>query len=171
MNTATLPRRKMIMRWALALSLGVNLLFVGIFAGAAYRHAGGADVRGGEGPGMRNYATPYVHALPREKRHALHRSLRQGNGQAAPLSRDARRALYQQMLTVLRTDPFDPIAAQNVLTAQRDAILGVQSAAQSAWLVEVTQMAANERAAYADALENVLKRGPRKRRRNKSQDR
>ncbi|MGC1495880.1 MAG: periplasmic heavy metal sensor [Sulfitobacter sp.] len=171
MDVSKPPRRKRIMRWALALSLGVNLVFVGLFAGAAYRNAGGPGAPWrGEGPGMRNYATPYVQALPRETRRELHLGLRRGDGQAKPLSREERRALYQQMLSVLRADSFDPTAAKNVLSAQRDAILGVQSAAQAAWLDEIAQMDAPERAAYADELEKVLKRGPRKRRGNKPKD-
>ncbi len=170
MDVSKPPRRKRMMRWALALSLGVNLLFVSLFAGAAYRNAGAPGMRGGEGPGMRSYATPYVQALPRETRRALHHSLRSGDGKAKPLSRGARRALYQEMLKVLRADAFDPNAAEKVLSAQRDAILGVQSAAQSAWLVEVAKMTADERAEYADQLEKTLKRGPRQRKRSTPKD-
>ncbi|MGJ8627512.1 MAG: periplasmic heavy metal sensor [Sulfitobacter sp.] len=160
--------RKLNIRWVLAASLGLNLLFVGAFMGAAYRHAGAP--RGGEPPGMRSYATPYVLALPREKRRALFDALRGGDHGVVPLSRQERRALYAQMVVTLRTTPFDPVAAEGVLNAQRDAVLGVQSAAQSMWLKEVTDMGPGERATYADELEKVLKRGPRRPNRRKSRD-
>ena len=155
--------RKLDMRWMLAASLGLNLLFVGSFMGAAYRHVGGPGAPGGdEPPAMRSYATPYVLALPREKRRALFDALRGGDQGVAPLSRQERRALYAQMVTTLRATPFDPDAAEHVLSAQRDAVLGVQSAAQSMWLKEVTNMAPDERATYADELEKMLKRGARR---------
>lgn len=159
----TPQRRKRIMRWVLAGSLGLNLLFVGAFAGAAYRQAGGPAAPGGEAPGMRGYATPYVHALPRDTRRSLFQALHAGGKDAPHMSRKARRALYQRMVSVLRTAPFDPAAAEEVLSAQRDAVLGVQSAAQSLWLEKVTEMVPAERATYADELEKVLKRGPRHR--------
>ncbi len=162
--------RKPVMKWVLAASLGANLLFVGAFAGAAYRHAGGPGARSGEGPGMRSYATPYVQALPRETRRAMVQSLRGDTQGGAPLSRKARRALYLEMVSVLRATPFDPAAAENVLTMQRDAVLGVQSAAQSAWLAQVTAMAPDERATYADTLEKLLERGIKRPDRPKKRD-
>lgn len=160
--------RKPNMRWVLAASLSLNLLFVGSFVGAAYRHAGAPG--GGEPPAMRSYATPYVLALPREKRRALFDALHSGDHGVVPLSRQERRALYAQMVATLRATPFDPTAAEGVLSAQRDAVLGVQSAAQSMWLKEVTDMAPDERATYADELEKVLKRGPRRPNRRKNHD-
>ncbi|WP_254693226.1 periplasmic heavy metal sensor [Sulfitobacter sp. SK011] len=164
-------RRKWIMRLVLAVSLGLNLLFVGAFAGAAYRGAGGAGARNGEGTGLRGYAAPYVQALPRDKRRALFQALRDNRAGAAPLSRNARRALYQQMVSVLRATPFDPAEAEQVLGAQRDAVLGVHSTAQLIWLEEVTEMTPDERASYADDLEKVLARGPRRRDRPNKRDR
>ena len=155
-------RRRLNMRWVLAASLGLNLLFVGAFVGAAYREAGGPGASRGDGLMTRGYATPYVRALPREKRRALYQALRNGDQGGTRLSKDERRALYTQMVTALRATPFDPARATDVLNAQRDAVLGVQSAAQSAWLKAVTGMVPAERAAYADELENVLKRGARR---------
>jgi len=169
MDDHTPKRRRVKLRWVLAASLGLNLLFVGAFVGAAYRQAGGPGAYGG-GQMARGYATPYVQALPRETRRALHQTLRNGDQAGARLSKNARRELYAQMVAALRATPFDPAVATDVLSAQRDAVLGVQSAAQSVWLKEVTDMTPDERAAYADKLEKILKRGPRRPDRRKKRD-
>ncbi|MGJ8615458.1 MAG: periplasmic heavy metal sensor [Sulfitobacter sp.] len=166
----TPKRRRVNLRWVLAASLGLNLLFVGVFVGAAYRQAGGPGSHGDGAQMTRGYATPYVQALPRETRRALHQTLRNGDQAGARLSRKARRALYAQMIATLRATPFDPTAATDVLSAQRDAVLGVQSLAQSMWLKEVTDMTPDERAAYADKLEKILKRGPRRPDRRKKRE-
>jgi len=55
------------LRWALGLSLGVNLLVLGLVAGAVYRFDG---PHGGAMRHMRDYGTPYVMALPEERRRA-----------------------------------------------------------------------------------------------------
>jgi uncharacterized membrane protein len=158
-----MPRKpKRVMRWVLAGSLGLNLLFVGAFAGSTFR--GGGKNSDGERSAPRGYAAPYVHALPREKRQALFRELRQERSGEARDSGRARRAQYQEMVAVLRQVPFDPVAAERILGTQRDAVTNMQSTAQELWLKEVTEMAPEARATYADTLEKVLKRRPGKRR-------
>ena len=155
-------RGRRLLPWLLGVSLALNLLVIGAFAGAAYRHAGGPGARG-EPPGVRGYGSPYVQALPREARRELGRALR-GGSEGKAMSRAARRALYDEMLVALRRDPFDPAAAEAVLQAQRTAVDGVQRRAHSAWLAEIAGMDAAARADYADTLEEVLERGPRHRR-------
>lgn len=156
------PQRGKVMRWVLAGSLGLNLLFVGAFAGAAYRGGTGHGARVGQGDTARGYAAPYVRALPRESRKALFDALRQEQKSGPLLPRKARRALHERMVSVLRETPFDPAAAERVLTAQRDADLSVQSVAQKMWLKAVTDMDTQTRAAYADALEQALERRARR---------
>lgn len=149
-------------RWALVASLALNLIFIGLIAGAVYRQAGGPGARDhGGGPAARNYATPYVRALPREVRRALFRDLRR-SGSGMP-SRSERRALYDQVLTALRREPFDVSAVQGVLRAQGRVALELQTAAEGAWLAEVSAMSAQERAAYADRVAEELSRKPRRR--------
>ena len=78
------------------------------------------------------------------------------------MSRRARRAMYDQIIVALRADPFDPAAVRKVLDAQRRAALGVQDAGQAAWLAKITDMDSAARAQYADRLQQVLERGPRR---------
>ena len=103
------------LRWALGLSLGVNLLVLGLVAGAAYRFDG---PHGGAIRHMRDYGTPYVMALPEERRRAVFADARKGREDKS-VSRAARRALYQEALTAIRAEPFDPAEARRVLDLQR----------------------------------------------------
>jgi len=144
-----------ILRWALGLSLGLNLAVVGLVVGAAYRFDG---PHGGPMRHMRDYGTPYVMALPKERRHAVFMNARKGRDDKS-VSRTARRALYQEALTAIRADPFDVAEARRVLDLQRDATLTVQQTVQDAWLAELAKMPAEERAAYAIRVEEMLKHG------------
>jgi len=149
------PRYRRILRWALGLSLALNLLILGAVGGALWRHGGpGQGPRGGM-PGLHSYASPYVRALPAEARQDLHREMRAGM-QAQNASREARRAQYDEMLASLRAEPFDPAKAKAVLAEQGAAVATVQEAAHAAWLAQVASMSPEARGKYADALESQL---------------
>lgn len=155
MTEHTKPRRRF--RILLGLSLALNLLVVGIVAGAVWRSGGDRDGRWHRAPpSLQNYAEPYVRALPRAERRALHKAIRQSHPQSG---RAARREAYAAMLAALRAEPFAPDAVEGILKAQRDRVVSVQSAAQAQWMASVMAMSPAERAAYADRLEERLKRG------------
>lgn len=157
------PRLSRRVKVLLGASLALNLLFVGLIGGALWRNGGGDGPghRDG-GPSLQSYAAPYVQALPRAERRALHRSIRSAHPMAG---REARRAVYAQMLEVLRAEPFDPDAAQAMLDAQRDAVMALQETAQASWLQAVGAMTPGERTAYADRLEKRIERRARRARR------
>ena len=157
------PKASRKMRWALGLSLAVNLLFVGAIGGAVYRNAGGPGLDRHHAPELRSYGTPYVRALPRKDRRALFAGLKAGNGAVRP-SRSERRAQYDEMLAVLRADPFEVDAVRDILKAQGAAAYGMQTAAHIAWLDRISAMSEVERQSYADRLERELKKPKRKRR-------
>lgn len=149
-------------RWILGLSLGLNLVFVGLFAGAALRFSGGERQMEKPRMSVQGYAAPYVRALPNDARRALGRQLRaeeggRGNGRAA------RRQAYQQMVEALRAAPFDIVKVEALLSAQAQRASGAINTAQSLWLEQVAQMSPAERSAYVDRLIAILaKRGTRK---------
>jgi uncharacterized membrane protein len=147
------------MRWVLGGSIALNLVFIGLFAGAALRHVGGEAGAGPDHgkPNVRGYAAPYVQALPRETRRALGKELRKKDG-AKRIGREARKAMYRAMVEAVRADPFDASAVQDVLKAQSDATQDALSAAQTLWAEEITKMSAAQRASYADRLEDLLAR-------------
>jgi len=155
-NSTPKPRRRF--RILLAASLALNLLFVGLIAGAVWRGASG------KGPGQRvaglqNYAAPYVQALPREDRRAIQKGLRASH---PAMGRKARQAIYADMLGALRSTPYDAAAVEAVLQKQAELGASVLRSGQAAWLKAVSDMTPDARRAYADRLEERLKRGPRR---------
>ena len=146
------------LRWALGLSLGVNLLVLGLVAGAAYRFDGPG---GGAFGNMRSYGAPYIMALPEDARRAMFRDLRRDR-QDRSVSRAEHRAQYDEALDILRSDAFDPARLSAVLGDQRAVALDVQETVEQAWLAEISQMDADARAAYADQLQEVLEKGPKR---------
>lgn len=150
------PRTHRWLRVALGISLGVNLLVVGLIAGAAYRFHG---PQGGPRGAMHSYGTPYIMALPDDRRRAIFRNLRDTKADGG-MTRAERRALYDQVVAALRTVPFEVGQVTQVLDQQRTATLRVQEAAQAAWLAEIAGMTDADRAAYADRLQELLSRGP-----------
>lgn len=147
------PRTALWIKILLAVSLALNLMVIGLIAGVMVR--GGP--LGAKGPGM-GYAAPYVIALPREDRRAVFGAVRR-----SPDFRDrqARRADFQDMLRLLRAHPFDAEAARTILSRQAASVADVQATAQAAWLQVVIEMEPDARSAYADAIEEVLRKGRR----------
>lgn len=151
-------------RWVLGASLALNLLFVGLIAGAMLRHDGPRGA-GKPPPEMRGFGLPYMRALPKENRRALFDTLRDGG--YLPRRAD-RRAAFEEMVAAMRMQPFDASAAEAVLQGQADRLLIAQSAAQTEWLRLVSGMTDAERTAYADRMEERMeermRRGLRKER-------
>ena len=140
----------------LTLSLAANLAIVAMVAGFLLRGPG--PLRGG-GPGL-SYALPYIVALEKEDRRSVLRAVR--DNPDLP-DRRARRAHFDEMLTALQADPMDVDAVRTVLARQANGVAEVQAVAQAAWLERVRAMSPEDRSAYAARVEDVLRRGPRKR--------
>ena len=156
-DTPTKRRNGRGLKWALGLSLALNLIIVGFIGGAAWRFAGpdAPDHRWRNAP--ESYGTAFVRALPPRAQRQLHRSLRQEAGTLP--TRGERRALYEEMVSLLRAEPFDETAIQAIFARQAETAQRIQSRGQAAWLDIVRQMDAKERAQVADRLEEVLARG------------
>ncbi|WP_300014568.1 periplasmic heavy metal sensor [uncultured Roseobacter sp.] len=158
------PRISRRIKVILGLSLALNLAVVGLIAGTALRH--GDEKRGGpRSAGFGAYGLPYMIALPREERRSVIQAVRAGKKGDLP-DRAARRALYLETLAVLRASPFDAQALSDVVTSQAQTAIRVQQVAQDAWLEVVANMSDAERAAYAEEIEEVLRRGPKSRKRH-----
>ncbi|WP_299204852.1 periplasmic heavy metal sensor [uncultured Tateyamaria sp.] len=139
----------------LGLSLAINLGIAGLVGGVFL--SGGP--LGGKGPGM-GYAMPYVLALPQEDRRAVFGVVR-GNRDLP--GRGVRRAVYGEMVALLKADTFDRAAVTAILERQARGVEQVQSVAQDEWLDRVAAMSDEERRAYAERVEEVVaKGGPRK---------
>ncbi len=154
------PRTPRRIKWLLGVSLALNLAVVGLIAGAVLRHDGPGRAFA-RAPGAESYAAPYVTALPRAERRAIFRAVRNAAGADMP-DRAARRALYTDVIAALRSEPFEPAALKAALDAQKNASLAVQSSVQTEWLERVSAMSASQRADYAFAIEDILRRGPKR---------
>ena len=146
-------------RWVpivLALSLGLNLAVVAAVAGAAWRHKGPGEggLRSAKGGGA-----IYLQALPQEARRAVLGQLRSSRGPAFDAT---------PMIDALRQEPFDAEAAGRALEARRDRGLARSEAGHAALLGYIATMSAQERADYADRIEEISER--RKSKRMKKRD-
>jgi len=148
------------MRWVLGISLALNLVFVGLFAGAAFRYQrDGGDARMA-GPPVQSYGGQLARSLPRDARRTLLRGLR--SDEAGLPNRRERQAIYRQVLEALRAEPFDVARVEAIFATHGDVAQKVQNYAQTTWLALVAEMSADERYEVAYRLEEALRRPKRK---------
>jgi len=151
------PKRR---RWVMPLlftSLAVNLLIIGLVAGAFLSPDGPRK------PGNENQRAirgvlgePFFQALPRDERRAMVRDII-GNRDQFREGRDALRQRVESFLAELRSESFDRTEVERLLGQQRDAALRRQNFGETLLLDRLEAMTAAERSAYADALEARLK--------------
>jgi uncharacterized membrane protein len=146
---------------ALGLSLAINLAVAGLIAGALLR-PDGLPGRSDRAPGLNAFGAPYMMALPRSDRRKVLAAIRVRLAGEVP-DRQARRALFRDVLAGLRAEPFDRARLESAIARQAQTTIAVQAAAQKAWLDIVTDMSVAERLEYAYAVEEVLRRGPTRR--------
>ncbi|MBC2837094.1 periplasmic heavy metal sensor [Gemmobacter straminiformis] len=142
-------------RIALAVSVALNLLIVGLVAGAVLRDGGPR----GRMMGELDFG-PFTEALTREDRDAL----RQAFVERMPDMRDMRRQMrtdFAALLAALRAEPFDPAALREVMANQSSRMQERLQIGQSLMLERLEAMSPEARAAFADRLEERLRHGPR----------
>ncbi|MDX1742107.1 MAG: periplasmic heavy metal sensor [Ruegeria sp.] len=148
MSDQAKPKR----RWVtvlLSVSLALNLLVAGVALGTVYRVKGGEPDKAPPGFGPALYR-----ALPKEERKALRGELSERHIRDAKMRSQGFAALQ----TALRAEPFDPVPVNTLLNQQAQAMAELQSALQEEWLERITAMTGTERKAYADRLQQVIKR-------------
>ncbi len=139
---------------ALAVSVALNLSVAGVVAGAWLR----------EGPtrGMPRDLSfgPFSEALGPEDRRAMRKALLD----RAPAFRETRAAAqaeFADLLAALRASPFAPAAVQTALAAIEARNAGRLELGRSLIEARITQMSEADRLAFADRLEQGLRRRPR----------
>lgn len=144
------------MRILLVLSLVVNVLILGVVIGAFARWGDGEHrdhLRG-----ARDLAPPpFVLAFEREERRALVRDLR-GRTAGMERGREAVRTDLRAILAALRSDAFDADAVRALLAAERQRSQGRQAAGEDVFVDYLEGLSPDERRAYADRLERILRR-------------
>ncbi|MFK7764827.1 MAG: periplasmic heavy metal sensor [Roseobacter sp.] len=154
-----LVRRRPWIKILLGLSLALNIAFLS-FVGGAFLRSGGGPGRA-PAPSLGAFGAPYMMALPREDRRDVLRDLR-SSPEGLP-NRKERREIFQEVLLSLRATPFDVEALRQVVTEQAGVSVRVQRRAQDVWIDKVAEMSETERRDYASTLEDLLKRGPKRR--------
>ncbi|NBD30591.1 MAG: periplasmic heavy metal sensor [Alphaproteobacteria bacterium] len=140
-------------RWLLVVSLGLNLLVVGLVIGAVLR--GGPH--GGPAGRIDLTVGPLLRALEAEDR----RSIRAGLREAQPFDRGARAAMRRDMgdmLAVLRAERFDADRMRGIMQRQYDRLQSVQGAVADQFVVHVAAMPRADRLALAARFEEELGR-------------
>lgn len=144
-------------RWGRILlvgSLALNLLIVGIVAGAMLK--GGPK---GGAPRFDLTIGPLTRAMDDSQRDAVRQALRE-SGAFRPADRSNMRADMAAMVASLRADSFDPEGFRAVLSRQRARLQAGQEAAIDAVVTSLEGMSAQDRASFADRLEEQLRPRP-----------
>ena len=145
------------LRWALGISLALNLAVVGMVAGAMLR----------DGPGMRGAMVrdlgfgPFTEALSREDR----RALRQALFERAPEIRQARQQRQedlQALVAILRAEPFDAAALAAAMAEQEARMVGQLRLGQTVLQERIAAMTPEARRGFAERLEDGLSHGGRR---------
>lgn len=152
------------LRIALALSLTVNLLVVGVLAGGVMRMARLDPMVSGQ-PDMR----ALWRALPDEARDDLRQMARSqgfGGDHGPRPDRETRRARAAasnaRMIEALRAEPFDPANFLAVLSSDRDDMASRLDAAHAALAERIAALTTAERQAMADHFAASLHEQPRR---------
>ena len=145
------------MKVLFGVSLALNLLVLGAVGGAVMRHGGWdgrhhpprADMAGG----------PLTRALSQEDKRAVAREMRRAYRSEGSSGRAAYDAAMQQLVTDLRTDPFDPEPVKAQMGQMREMLGQRVAIGQQILLDHLVQMDPDARHAFAARLEEAMARG------------
>lgn len=149
------------MRIVLFTSLALNLLVLGAVVGSRFGEKEQLRKERVEVPGIGNAIGPYGRALSKEDRRALGREFVR-NARELRSTRQEMRALGAQVVDALRAEPFDATPVRALLGQQIEVGQQLQRKGQSLLVERIEAMTPAARAEFADNLEKMLKRGPRK---------
>lgn len=154
----TPDRSPLWMRVLLIVSLGLNLLIVGMVAGS---------LLSGGGPGPSREAardlegSPFVRALGPGERRALLRDLVRERDTLGE-NRQLLRQRFESLLATLRADELDRAALDAIVAEQRQATEARQRLGERLVIRRIEAMSPDERRAYADRLEAAVRRPQRR---------
>lgn len=161
------------LRVALVVSLGLNLAVAGLVLGAVLKD--GPPKRGHDDrnpdrvryeqppPALRELGPlPFIVALSPDDRAAILDAARKHSDDLKE-SRETLRNRFEEMLRVLRSEPFDRDAMEALLAEQRAVGAARQEVGEALLVGQFEAMGPDGRAAYADRLDKSLKRSPARR--------
>ncbi len=152
------PGMKRTLRVLLVASLALNLLVVGAVLGMVVSHRG-KDER--HPPRVSQPGGPLTAALERQDRKAVGRDLRNAM-RAEQAERGDGAANFSVVISALTTDPYDSAAVRAAVEAQMQQVTRRVDLGVDILLKRFDEMSAADRAAYAERLQKVIERGPRR---------
>jgi len=141
---------KLWLKLLLAASLALNLAVIGIAAGAAWRFSG-KDRHWQRPPSV---GAMIFRELDRDTRKALRQQA--GGDHGSYFKR--RHAEGEAVIAALRSESFDGSALLTMLRGQADARHAFHTSVQEAWVRQLEAMTPEERAAFADRMEERMQR-------------
>ena len=131
------------------ISLALNLLIVGAI--------GGAILRVGKGPMAKHHASGflYMRALNFEDKKALRKAIFR-NKNSRKIIREKEHSSYISAVKILKKDPFDRKAFEDLLDEQTKNSKSRQSSARVALVTQITGMTKEERLIYSERLEGLV---------------
>jgi len=142
-------------RALLFVSLALNLLVVGLVAGALLRFQRG-DTMAGPPLGDLGYG-PFAQALTREQQGELRKDLVSRAGDLRDNRAEIRDDI-EAFLTALRATPYDPVAVRTIAERQQERLSARQQIGQQILMDRIDAMTDHQRAEFADRLKQQLRR-------------
>lgn len=160
-NSGAKPGAKSGVNWTRVLlftSLAINLLVVGMVAGAFIRSGGGPGRMVDEGSVLRDMGYgPYGQALTPEERRAMRRAVERKAKDLAT-NREALRQQMQTLLEALRKQPYDPAVVHAIVTQQQTRLKERWDIGRDLLLGHIDAMTDAEREQYAKRLARIVRR-------------
>jgi uncharacterized membrane protein len=149
MATSTKFKSRNLWKILFGISLALNLLIVGAI--------GGAMLRMSKGPMANHRASGllYMRALSFEDKKALRKELFR-NKDSRKIIRAKEHSSYSSALKILKKDPFDRKAFEDLLDEQTKHSKSRQSSARVALVTQITRMTKEERLIYSERLEDLV---------------
>jgi uncharacterized membrane protein len=131
------------------ISLALNLLIVGAI--------GGAILRVGKGPMANHHASGflYMRALNFEDKKSLRKELYK-NKNTRKIGRAKEHSSYSSAVKILKKDPFDRKAFEELLDQQTKFSKSSQRSARLALVAQIAKMTKEERSIYSERLEDLV---------------
>lgn len=165
-------------RWrrvVLAVSLALNLAVAGMVLGAVLRQDDkGRAVRsndkspvvaqGEHFDGLRNRDMgfmPFIDAVDQEHRRDLAVEFMRSAGDRKE-ARERLRTYFEAVVETLRTEPFNEASFANLVSEHQRELAAQQEVGMQVLARHIAEMSDEERAAYAERLERILNRPPRR---------
>ena len=131
------------------ISLAINLLIIGAL--------GGALSRAGKGPMIHHRASGslYMRALNFEDKKTLRKKLFR-NKDSRKIIRAKEHSSYSSAVKILKKDPFDRKAFEDLLDEQTTHSKSKPSSARAALVAQIANMTKEERLVYSQRLEDLV---------------